>query len=949
LLPRDDYPRKGFIVVDDNEYFIEQGTEGTLISLITKDSTELIHNLTYRPTDSSPNPYGYSYANSNSGMIHEGPLLYDLYQDYIYTINIITGQLHQVIDLKPYGISFFSNFAIYENYFSFSGLNNRSEKVIVRYDRLTNEIYEIPFTGIRLGPNIYAKQPTIDSITYYNIEDKRQEVFPYEFSDISSVSTTSFSNKPALTVKDNNGLTLIQDNEIIFQTDCSIPDSIEILTVHDSTVICANVTSNWIEIIDYEKGFCFPFGYHVFTPNNSYYNDIPPFRNYSIKELGDEYLIFGTTNDWQGDGIHVLYDLEERSYSRLNIPTDILKNKQVERFGNKLYIVTDNHIHYLGYRPELYEINLKTSVVKQVSDYPVEDIYNVVIGEKQNDDILRVYYHTYSGPSLNNLNVQDKELSEIQSFDILENFGIHDNIYTDSWNNDSYFFSTSNSIYAMENDIVTKLLDVGNNSHGTSSYLARDNYIYVLSALDSAHYAIKIDMDDLSYTTQLIPDLDYLYYKRYNTTDKIINLYGSYNDLPGYYDVTTETYHPFEDILSTTSFSTEEISNNSIIIREYSGDSSVWITYNTETQKIYNAKITPDTYPDPYPDDEGGFYCTGWKYDDNASFFHIDEFGKYTELIKDFNYNVFYSGNKFDGEVKSLAFDGEDSMYIFSAYKGNHSFKSIPDGDLAYWQTGAYYWHESDDRSFLEVPDREFLSTDITYTFTFDTDPVIIKQSNEERLIMVLDNSEKTILAYKNMEDEIIFYDFNEDNLELKETIKFQSTRTQSHEDKYISIGDNRFLVLLNDGVHGLEPWIYNTLNDQLTLLKDMNEISTSSRPNDFMKAPNGDIYFSALTKGKDRQLFKLDMTTETVDIIDQDPPNFMILYPSPATDIIKVIGDYRTMQIYDSNGRLLHSNYDYQNEEDIDISGLSDGVYIIQTQSKEGHKKQSKFIKSKL
>ena len=35
-LPRDDYPRKGFMKVGEEEYFIEQGIEGTILILMIK-------------------------------------------------------------------------------------------------------------------------------------------------------------------------------------------------------------------------------------------------------------------------------------------------------------------------------------------------------------------------------------------------------------------------------------------------------------------------------------------------------------------------------------------------------------------------------------------------------------------------------------------------------------------------------------------------------------------------------------------------------------------------------------------------------------------------------------------------------------------------------------------------------------------------------------------------
>lgn len=63
----------------------------------------------------------------------------------------------------------------------------------------------------------------------------------------------------------------------------------------------------------------------------------------------------------------------------------------------------------------------------------------------------------------------------------------------------------------------------------------------------------------------------------------------------------------------------------------------------------------------------------GWKSSNPVDFFHIDEKGTSSTVIEGFSYQLFYQGNRFDGNVKSLAFDGVDTMIILSVKDGDAS------------------------------------------------------------------------------------------------------------------------------------------------------------------------------------------------------------------------------------------------------------------------------------
>ena len=66
-----------------------------------------------------------------------------------------------------------------------------------------------------------------------------------------------------------------------------------------------------------------------------------------------------------------------------------------------------------------------------------------------------------------------------------------------------------------------------------------------------------------------------------------------------------------------------------------------------------------------------------------------------------------------------------------------------------------------------------------------------------------------------------------------------------------------------------------------------------------------------------------------------------IVVYPNPATSIIKVTGDYSitSVQVYDAAGRLLQTNLDNATNYSIDIANKAAGVYFLKITSDKGSK----------
>ena len=928
---RDDYPIKGFIKFENDEYFINQGAEGTKIYLVTESGLELKHDLNYRPTDSSLNVNASSYANSNSGLIYEDELLFELYWSYIYVTNIVTGELHEVIDLREQGIRLQSSFVLGKNFMYFNALDCE-QSCKIRYDRNTKEFLEIDKPGIRIKEGIYNIVDSINTISYYDLGTNEETNLSENFSNIRSMFSLYVSGIQTLLVKDDNGLSLFQNGALIEKKECNIPDSLKIRSINNDQIVCSNNVDEYYEVLYYDANSCERISIDKFY-------DIQPYAiiNYNFQELDDKFLLFGNFNDWQGIGNYYLLNVETGEYNKLTIPMDFLYSSQLVMYNDKLHFIVADDIHYLGIRYGFYEIDLTTLSNRKIDDFSMEETYQIVIGESQDDESINVYFNAENKKALYNYKSSNNELIEVEEFDYTENQGIFWDINADIWSQGKYFFSTSESIFVMQNDEVVKLIEEDSSQvFITSAFKENGNFVYVLAYIDDTYYSLKINVQDLSYTQEIADNVEFIHFERATTENSIVNL--NHSSAAGYYDTDWETYLAFSEV-GLPSSRPQALSGNNILLRESGGSNDTWNIHNTVTKQTLIADIEPQTYQDAFPDGLGGFYFSGWQFAENASLFYINGQGQRTTLEENFSHFLFRGGNRMDGEIKSLAFDGEEDMIIFSTNGQTHEIKNIPDGGLAYYQT--VFWDESDNRSILELFNGESYNT---YHFSFGTAVTSILENRDDRMIMIFEEEGREILVFKDNNHLITFYEYDYNSQELTELLSLQSVLNFSHSAETYKLDDSIYLIQLNDGIHGLEPWIFNSQKNTIHLLKDMNENFTPSYPKDFTEGPDNTLYFTAHTKTKDRQLFKLDeallSNTNTEPITEES----LIVFPSPSNGQIQLFENHALIQIYNLKGQLVHSESNYQGNEQINVSHLGSSVFIIRATSESGESRYAKI-----
>ena len=935
-LPRDDFARKGFMQVGEEEYFIEQGAEGTKVSLVNGDNLEYIHTLTHRPSDSQLNGYSYSYENSNSGLIYEGPILYEIYWNYIYRVNIVTGELVETINMNEYDIRIQSGFHFGENFFYFNALGiDRNGPV--RLDRNTGILDTIDFGGITVDAKRYW--PSVDStkLVVLDLESNDRSVQPFQFSKIEFIETHPSDKTTRLIIKDENEIHLLKNDDVIETLSCTIPTGSKLKYVSEKRL--AYTVDNGFELVflvlDLEN--CSE------TYSRSYFTGAP-FDVHTDEQLIDEYFIFGLSDDWAGNGEFYLYDIEVDEAKYIDIAIDFpLMNSSV-RYDNSFYFLSTNHIHYIGFLPELYRLDLESYETERISQHEIFQTYSMTIGESQSDAQLNVFVSVNGSTSLLQVDDGQESLETIEEFDLLQNFGIYFNIYRDIWAEGKYFFSTSNAIFVTENDETTKILDLGPDVLSSSVFKQRGDFLYVLSRLNNDKiYVIKIHIQTLNYNQKFLSEIENLNYKTVATDNAIINLISNYSSQSsaGFYDVVSEQFVSFDE-LNVPPGTPELVSGNSILYQSTSSDNSRWYIINTVTKQVKLTEIEEKTYPDPYPDGEGGFYLVGWRFGEDVAFTHVDGNGKETRLIEDFNYSVFYGGTRFDGNVKSIAFDAPEEMVIVSVKDGEVRQHSIPDGNRVYYQT--FYWHESDEISFTEVYNGENYDT---YSFSFDSDPKIITSSGRiDRLIQTIAKETFAILVYQDDQNMLSFERYDYESEDMEQLFELQSVRNSAFDDLPIKISDSHYLLSFNDAIHGLEPWIYNVETDEFQLVKDMKEGFASSKIEDYTISPeNGEVYFSAKRNEGDRQLFRLENGINFIEEENDMTVNRLNIAPIPTRDYIFLDKDFENVSILTLDGRFVEKVGTYENGRHISIDHLTDGIYFLQARNAYNQVLIEKFI----
>lgn len=122
---------------------------------------------------------------------------------------------------------------------------------------------------------------------------------------------------------------------------------------------------------------------------------------------------------------------------------------------------------------------------------------------------------------------------------------------------------------------------------------------------------------------------------------------------------------------------------------------------------------------------------------------------------------------------------------------------------------------------------------------------------------------------------------------------------------------------------------------------EDINSyIKLSIDPNDIEGSGTVEYFVYEVGHYEDGLLMTFNIETPGFVGIDEAPQNTLNIYPNPAQDIIQLQSgsDLVQVSIYSLTGQLIEVFNHLSNKEQLQISHLKDGIYLIKTQDQKGN-----------
>ena len=164
----------GFVLYEGKEYFIERKEEATSVFLLEEDEASHLHDIYARPQDGKAHQTT-DYRYSNSGVLVNNDMIYEIYDFNLYVLNFTTGDILANIELCENNIRYSGYFSFFRDLVLFKGEKSDGEYYFV-YDLESEELLELTWTkDAQILPAdqwIYLIDPNNSTVTGYNIETK---------------------------------------------------------------------------------------------------------------------------------------------------------------------------------------------------------------------------------------------------------------------------------------------------------------------------------------------------------------------------------------------------------------------------------------------------------------------------------------------------------------------------------------------------------------------------------------------------------------------------------------------------------------------------------------------------------------------------------------------------------------------------------------------------------
>jgi ELWxxDGT repeat protein len=163
-------------------------------------------------------------------------------------------------------------------------------------------------------------------------------------------------------------------------------------------------------------------------------------------------------------------------------------------------------------------------------------------------------------------------------------------------------------------------------------------------------------------------------------------------------------------------------------------------------------------------------------------------------------------------------------------------------------------------------------------------------------------------------------------------------------QSSFLKLSEEFILLRFNDGQKGEEPWIYDSDERKLFLLKDMFDGQHGSNPKNFVLTYDY-VYFTALNQTLDRQWYRLNIND--IVLVDDKPfERQIILFPNPVGNRLYSKQYLSDVYIYDMSGRQVQFVSQISASIGVDVSIFPSGIYFFVGLDENRKKVTANFVK---
>ncbi|MEM9545610.1 MAG: hypothetical protein AAGA77_06530 [Bacteroidota bacterium] len=926
----------GFVLYEGKEYFIERNEIVTRISLLEEDKAIHLHDVFVRPKDGKPH-YTTDFRYSNSGILVNNNLIYEIYDFNIYVINFVTGELVSNIELCEHDIQYAGYFSFFDDTILFRGEKSDAESYFV-YDIELNLLEELNWTKeAQVFPAdqwIYSLDENNSRVTGYNVE-RRSFDFEMELTEsIESISVQFNLLIPHLKITTSTReLIEIKEGEVLYRSDCFKAETSELIHSYfregiiyaslrngeDYTVVAKDITTCEDAMIFEElEGSNFKF--------------------LDNKVLDTRYLLFSAEVIFPHDGIHYIVDIEGKSYNRLEAKSTILKPYETIVENGIVYIMGRDVIYFHENPGYIYLIELQNLTDKPVEFNETYPVQNLVFSEKYADEKLYIlwgvsYSKTYVGryhlPE-NNTEIIDNQLAE-------QNRGIM-RVSRGLEVSGKYYYMDDFGIYTLSDDKVELLIE----SNANMPMTEKEGNVVGIVGIKGESYLFEINTWNNSWDTTRFDGNGSIDPNSRITPYAVVHP-RNHPHGGGLIDFETKEFIAFRELLGGSNYRIFGMSGENAFLEVSSAAATEFIIVNTRTREFFKVETIGHRYARSPSDGNGGFYLLEVDYDPKGDrkVLHVDgsgnKLGENTILYsRPFTKKYFVETQDFT----LVPLPGDDEVHLFMAKKDETKIQSVPFQEVTAWN---HLLIRNDDDYIVMVNEIEGAQT-ITQ-LSFDEAPITLTelQAYEECLEILLTDEKIALFIHEGWEDRIRIEILDRTTKQLLRTERYQISKES--DPKVIHLGNlNDTLSLFNfkNQDHGEEGYLFNVNDGSFSLLADIAPGHLDGSPADFLRM-NGSVYFTSLTEDRSRQWFKLKINDHlNLSTVNEFSP--IKIFPNPTSDVISFEFCLSEYEIFSAVGISCLRSNDF-NQIEIDVSILPNGHYSILAKVESGEQVYGNFI----